>query len=1038
MTGFYDNRYLLGLAIAILLIAGASALVSLPRLEDPRIANRNPSVITLFPGASAERVEAEITDPLEDALRTMFEIKEIQSTSRAGVSFLQVTLEDWVDESTNEAIFSKMRDEIAQASRAFPPGAGSPVLDDKRVAIAYTLIVGLAAPEPYAENLTILDRLARELADRLRNAPGTELVRLFGAPDEEIRVLLDEQAVAALGITADDVARSLAGADAKRSAGALRGAANEYLLEVRGEFDSLARIERIPIATSPGGGTVLLGDIAAVEKAWRDPPTELALQHDRRTIMVAARMEGQIRIDRWTEGARAVLAAFEADYGASVDLQIVYEQLDDTNEKLATLTGNLFGGIAIVMVVVLLFMGWKPALTVGFALPLVLAGTLFSLGFFGEEIHQMTIFGMIVAIGLLIDNAIVVTNDVRRNVRERDMAPRAALAATIEHLRAPLLASTVTTILGFMPIFLLPGNVGDFVGPIAIAVVMALAFSYLVSMTIIAPLAAIVKSADRERPHRWWRNGLRQEALSRAFRRLLRAALRRPRRTLLACCVLPALGFLGASTLANEFFPSADRDHFQIQLWLPPQTPIEATRVAVEAIDGAIRARDGVTRTSWVVGGSHPKVYYNQLRDQDNVPSYAQAIVHARDVATANRLIPELQALIDGGFPAVRGVVRAFGQGPPTPAPIEFRVVGDDLDQLRMAAEAVRLAMSRHPAISQHLATIEGGQPKLWLDADEDAARLAGLSLQAIAGQLQAALDGALGGSVLEGTEEVPVRIRLADANRSDLARLATVPLQGAGAERWIPAIALGELTLRPALQSITRRDGFRAVNIRGFLNPGATPIDVTRAIAADLEATGFTLPPGYRLEVGGDADQQQEALALLARYLPVLLTLMAAVLILTFRSLALAGLIGAVALLSAGLGFLALTLAGFPLGFNPIIGSTGLIGVAINDTIIVLAAIRANPAAAAGDQGAIVDEVLGTARHVLSTTLTTAGGFLPLLLSGGSFWPPLAVVIAGGIVLATYLALVLTPTAYMVLAPRLTGEGSEARPAQDGEEAFA
>ena len=567
-TRMFENRHLLMLAILLILVAGLSALFSLPRLEDPRITLRNPIILTFFPGASAERVEALVSKPLEERLREMHEIKIIESTSRAGASVISVELQDWVDKETNQQIFSKIRDKIDAEARNFPPQVSKPVFDDKRGAAAFTLLIALTPKQPSDAVLTIIKRLAEELGDRMRNVAGTDIVRIYGEPEEEIRVTVDANELAALGLRAHQVAGLIAEADSKMAAGALRTRERDVFMEVAGELESLDRIAHIPITANDNDSLLFLGDIAKIEKTQTTPPTEIALANGERSIFVAVRMTDDLRVDQWTHQAKSVLAQFKRELGSGLKVDILFEQNAYTQQRLADLARNLGLGVLVVMLVVLLFMGWKPSLIVGLALPLSMAGALFSLGIFGAQIHQMSIFGMIIAIGLLIDNAIVMTDEVGKNIRERGLQNREALYRAVIHLRIPLFASTLTTILGFMPIFLLPGNVGDFVGPIAISVVMALIFSFVVSLTIIASLAAIFTKPSRlERTSRWWRNGLSNQLIANAYRRFLTLALNLPSISVLVTIGLPIAGFILAGTLGNVFFPSADRDHFQIEVW---------------------------------------------------------------------------------------------------------------------------------------------------------------------------------------------------------------------------------------------------------------------------------------------------------------------------------------------------------------------------------------------------------------------------------------------------------------------------------------
>ena len=1013
----YHNRHLLWLTVFIVLVAGVSAMSSLPRLEDPRITTRNTTITTQFPGASAQRVEALVTDKIESALRELHEIKEIESTSRDGMSTISVELQDWSSSSNNEQMFAKIRDKLEDVALELPPTAGKPDFDNQRGASAYTLVAALTWKQNGPLQLNIMSRLAEELADRLRNAGGSEYVRVFGQPEEEVVVLADHGELSSLGLTTQHLANLVAEADAKAAAGALRDDERDVYMEVSGELQTMDRIAAIPIAENPRGGLLQLGDIATIDKQWRQPIHEMVYVNNARAIFIAARMGERHRIDMWTENATRVIDAFRQEFGDSVNIDIVFQQSTYTDERLAQLTANLLAGVVLVMLVVLFFMGWRSSLIVGLALPLTMAAALFSLSFFGEQIHQMSIFGMIVAIGLLIDNAIVMTDEVRKNIRVRNIPPLEALVKAVTHLRVPLFASTFTTILGFMPVFLLPGNVGDFIRPIAISVVMAIAFSFVFSITVIATLAArFTPRQTHQEKSGWWRQGIAMAPLARGYRNFLVIALKYPLLCVLVASLLPISGFILATTLGNVFFPSADRDHFEAKVWLPQDSSIQRTAGTVEEIHRHIETLDGVDRVLWSIGGSIPSVYYNQIENIDNMPAYAQAVVFADSVQRAKELVSRLQEQLDERFPQAQIVVRSFGQGPPVSAPVGMRIYGPDTGRLWEYGQYIRRVLEEQPEITHTQASITGGNPKLWFDADENKVRLAGLTLQQVASQFEAQLEGVTAGSVLEGTEELPVRIRATDDYRGDLNHIASVKLTSDRQERWVPVTALGDIVLRPEIAGITRHNGERVNIIDAFVYPDVTTIDVTHAVLDKLEKDGFTLDPGYRLDIGGDADEQAEAVSLLTTYLPVLLVLMVAVLVLSFRSAPLAALIAVVAILSAGLGMFSLWLSGFPVGFNPLIGSAGLIGVAINGSIVVIAAIRANAQAKGGDIAGIVQETLGCSRHILATTLTTVVGFVPLLMSGGTFWPPLATVIAGGVGFSVMLSLFFTPAAYTLM----------------------
>lgn len=1021
-TLFYRNRHLLVLFILVALVAGMSAIRSLPRLEDPVITNRNPQILTIYPGATAERVEAQVTEKIEQQLKEIPEIKHLETASQAGVSVVAIELEDAVTAETNKAIFSEIRDRLADATAEFPEGVLPPDFDDKRNAVAYTLIVGLSWEDGREEALGVLQRQAEVLADYLRGVSGTELVRLFGEPEEEITVTVDDAELNALGLTVRDLSTALERADAKVPSGIVRGENASLLVEVQGELNSVRRVAEVPVLQTESGRQVSIGDLGEVKRDLREPPTEIALDEGHRSILVAARVRDDRRVDLWTADARAALERFQDTLGSGIDTKIVFEQNQYTSERLAQLASNLFLGAMVVFLVVFFTMGWKSSLIVGTALPLTAAMTLFVVATTGGKLHQMSIFGMIIALGLLIDNAIVVTDEVRKHLRE-GLSGLESVRAALNHLFLPLLSSTLTTMLAFMPILLLPGNAGDFVSSIGESVVVALACSFLVSMTVIASLAGLF-GRQPARPSRWFgwlSTGIGGGPLGNLFGALVRFSVRVPILGVLLAMAIPMVGFGLASTLGSQFFPRTDRDMFQVEVWLPTESSIENTRSVAERIESIIRERSQVEEVEWLIGGSYPSVYYNLIVNKDNSPFYCQAIVTASSFQAVSEMIGGLQQQLDEELPLAQTVVKKFAQGPPAEADVEIRLQGPSIPTLQDLGEQVRVHLAEHPEILQTRVTMPRGEPKLFVKVDENEARMAGMTLQEVATQLQGAMEGYQGGSVLEGIESLPVRIRYESTRRDELADIADMRLVSNEASGdWLPLSALGEVELRPESGGIARRDGVRANTVLGYAKSGTLPIEIATDVLNKLEVSGFQLPAGYSLELGGESENQAEAIGNLTLFLPILIVCTIAVLILTFKSVRMAVILLLVAPLSVGFGLLATWFSQFPMSFNTIIGSLGLMGLAFNSSIVVLAAIRAHAAARDGDPEAIVQQALGSSRHLVSTTLTTMGSFLPLLIFiGGEFWPPLAIVLAGGVGGSTLLALTFTPAAYRLFMGR-------------------
>ncbi|MEM7600045.1 MAG: efflux RND transporter permease subunit [Verrucomicrobiota bacterium] len=1022
---FFDNRYLLTLVTVVTLVAGYSALNSLPRQEDPIITNRGASILTVFPGASADRVEALVSEKIEDELDEIEAIKHLDSTSRAGFSLVSVELADAVNDETVEPIHSEIRDALSDAALLFPAEAMSPVYDDKRGAVATTMILALrwTDSEKGSDSLGILSRQADEIADRLRRVGGTELVRVYGQPQEEIQVIVEPDALAERELTPAAVAIALRQADVKVPAGQLRGENANLLVEVDGKFEDIDRIREVIVQQSGDSSrTVRIGDVATVQRAWQDPPEQIGRTNGDRAVIVSARIvEGQ-RVDLWDIEAGKVLDEFKEGLGSAITVETVFRQNDYTTARLKELAGNLVLGGMVVMLVIFLTMGWRRSLIVSSAIPLTAAATLFVVSMQGGALHQMSIFGMIIALGLLIDTAIVITDEIRKWLDEGH-SRRESVIGALRHLFVPLLSSTMTSVLAFMPILLLPGNAGDFVGSIGGSVIVAVSASFLLSITVIAAFAGLFSAMpgnrEKTRLPKWMREGLTIAPLTRFMEWLIRHAVSRPVIGLGLGMIIPVIGFVLAGTLGSQFFPRTDRDMFTVEFSLPTVTSVEKTDSITAEMEAMIREHEGIEAVHWVSGASFPPVYYNLLELRDNSSEYAMGVVDADTFQRVSELVPTLQSQLEEAFPGAFVKVSKFAQGPPSLADVEIRLLGPSLSELKSLGNEVQRRLVEHSGIIHAESTLTDGEPKLWFKPNEVEARAAGIEPGAIAEQLQTNLEGLRGGTMLEAVEELPVRVRVASDKRTEIEYLADLRVVGADGGK-VPLRAIGEFELRPETGTITRRDGERVNIIRGYAADGALPIDITNEVVADLEESGFTLPAGYRLQLGGEAENQGDAVGNLLLYLPVIVTVTIAILVLSFKSVRIAGILLAGAFLSVGYGLFATWVMQFPISFNTILGCIGLIGLAFNDNIVAIAAIHSNPKAKVGDVDAIVDEILGCGRHLISTTLTTIGSFLPLLiLIGGQFWPPLAIVLAGGVGGATFLAAVFSPAAYRLIAAR-------------------
>ncbi|EOD81466.1 Cobalt-zinc-cadmium resistance protein CzcA [Grimontia indica] len=1012
MEKLLKNTRLLVLFTVLLLVSGLSALSTLPRAEDPALINRWATITTAYPGASAERVEALVTEELENELRALDEIKLIESQSRPGISVITIELHDELTET--EPVWSKVRDKIGDASPNLPSGALEPAFDNDH-SNAFTYITALQWDDDSDVDPLILGRYAKELAKRWRNLAGTEFVEAHGAPDEEILVTLDVASASVLGQSALSISNAISAADAKNAAGELHNERNRFQLEVAGELDSVDRVKRVPVAIDENGFLVRLEDVASVVRAQALPLQQIALIDGKPAVLVSARMQGTIRVDNWTASADALIDGFRADLPSNISIKPIFKQAKYTETRLSELVDSLLLGFGLVLIVLFITLGFRSAILVALSLPIASAFTLALMSFTGLPINQMSVTGLIVSLGIMVDNAIVMVDTIQ-HYRQQGVKRLEAAVNAIKHLWLPLLGSTLTTILAFAPIFLMPGPAGEFVGAIAITVSFSLIGSYIVSHFLVSGFAARWLPSGESHNH-WYQSGLSIPWLSEAFRASVRAAVRFPWLAIPIVFMVPFSGFWAAGQLTEQFFPPSDRDMFEIQVFLSPQASINATLETTRQIEALLEETEGVEQVGWVVGENFPSFYYNMMGRQRGAPNFAQAMVKAEDFRAANNMIPLLQGQLSEQFPHAQILVRKLEQGPPFNAPLEVRVYGPNLDRLRDISENIRLLMASTPDVINTRETLQPGTPKIAVKVNEEASQLTGMSLSDIAMLLNASMSGIVQGSVVEETESIPVRVRVADDSRTSINELnkLRLPLAGSEGQADLPITAIADLAIEPSRGAIPHRNGERVNVIEGYITAGVLPQTALNAFTEKLENADLRLPPGYRLEFGGESAERNDSVNQLLANLTIVITLLIAVVVVSFNSFRLSGIIFLVGVQAAGLGLLSVWVFGYPFGFTVIIGLLGLVGLAINASIVILAELKSCPEAKSGNREAIVEAVSSCGRHITSTTITTIGGFLPLILAGGGFWPPFAIAIAGGTLLTTLLSFYFVPAAFRI-----------------------
>ena len=1031
------NPRILMLVLGVILVGGLSSALVIPALEDPVLRKRVGVVSTPFPGADAQRVESFVSSRLERRLHNVYEIKQVRSNSRQGISNLIVELRDDVNDV--DEVWDRIAKSVDAAQAELPAGCLKAELEIFPLK-AYAAIIAFQWRDPSSSSEALVSRIAGQFADRINGLPGTEQVEIFGDAGEELLIEVDPQILSASGLTVQKIAAQVSANFVTQPAGGLRGRESAILLDLPDASSSESGLGSFLI-TDGAGQSVALNEIASVNRMMKKPRQDVAIVDGREAIVIGAFVNQASSMPVWTSELNKLMAEFRETYRAEVSIESLFQQQQHISSRLETLLKNLALGTLAVVGIVWLLMGWRSMIVVGLAVPLSAALVLLAMRVMEIPLHQMSITGLIVALGLLIDNAIVIVEDIRLRQSQGSTVVE-SVTASIAHLKVPLAGSTLTTTLAFLPIATLPGPSGEFVGTIAISVILAISASFLLSMTVIPALFAFLQPAAGKNIST--SQGLEIRPLAKLYQWSLGVAFRFPLLGVLVSVLLPALGFFAATRLPEQFFPASDRQQIQIEVELAADSVVEKTRRTVLAMESSVVADAGVANAYWFVGRSAPTFYYNVVPRRRGTPFYAQAIVDLNPGEDSLQVVNRLQQRLDQDFSHARTIVRQLQQGPPFDAPVELQLQGPDLDVLRDLGSQLRLFLTQLPAVTHTRSDLEETIAKLSIEVDPLQASEAGLNRSAIAGQLYQSLEGVSAGTAFDSGLEIPVRVKIADAETpaANFARLGAMevygsasgasgggrPQTGAGqggppsasARRsGTPLSAVTNVVLDGDVGAIVRVDGLRTNEIMAYIQPGVLPSEVVADFKNRLAISDFSLPSGYELTFGGEAAQRSHAVNQLIANAPLLLALMVLTLVGALGSFRQAFIVAIVGGLSIGLSGLALTMFGYPLGFMAIVGTMGLVGVAINDSIVVLAAISENDGDVRTDRAALVTTVSGCTRHIVATTLTTVAGFTPLILSGGGFWPPLAVTIAAGVAGATLMALYLVPSLYLLFCRR-------------------
>ncbi len=985
-------RFALGLAL-LLGVAGVFAWLTMPREEDPRLAERIGLVLAPLPGADAEQIERLVVEPLEDHLAEVDELQEIRVTIRASIAIVSLELEPDVTD-TGEA-WSRVEDALEAAHREMPDSALAPSLDHSLIGTESVVV----AVSGSADALVLADA-----ADALRRAllgVGTvSEVAVHGDPGEQIAVSLDEATSRRFSLPPGRLADLLAARNVSVPGGSVRVGDRRVELRPGAELATVEELRQTPIVL-PSGAAVPLASIADVRRAPAEPIGARARMNGAPAVFVGVIPEAGIDAAGFGEEVRETVAEVAAAHPALRFEELAY-QPDKVEGRLSELGLSLLLGVGIVALVLLLTMGPRVGAVVASVVPLVVFASIAVYAAGGGVLHQIAVAALVLALGMLVDNAIVMAEAIQRRLDEGE--PRAdAVRGAVKELAVPLASATATTLASFVPMLLAPGTSGDFTRaiPIVVMITLALSYGYAIAFT---PL--ISGWLLKPRP-----GGAEVGWLERVAAGLARRAVQRPAWTLLGVGLVVGASGAFATQVRLDFFPSSDREQMVVSLALPEGSHLDATDDAARRLERFLEGRPEVRSVATFVGESAPRFYYNLPRDPQ-APFLAHLVVTTggRDDVTA--LLREVRAFARAELVDATVIPRRLEQGPPVAAPVEVRLVGEDLAALHLAAEQVQRLLREDPRAIDVRADHGPGAPVLGYTIDDAGAARRGLSRVHVATAMLGRTRGLEVGAFRGGADPVPIVVRAPLAEDHDPAQLDAIGLTSDAGTTSLGGLTTSALRFAPAV--IHRLDRRRTVSVLAQTGEGATYAQVIASLRPRLDA--LTFPPGVRYELGGAHESSAEANGGLGARAPIGALLLIAILLLQFDSVRKV----AIVLVTAPLAVLGiwpgLFLADLPFGFVALLGAIALIGIVVNGAIVLIDLAEAKEREGLSVADAIEHAVKVRTRPILLTTATTVAGLTPLLFSESTLWPPMASAMISGLTVATALTLFAVPALYRLL----------------------
>lgn len=993
-------------AAGLILIAGVLAFLGFPSQEEPSVTVRDALVSVALPGLPVERVEELLARPLEDRIRELAQIKDIVTTIKPGQVIVQVTAYDSVKDLP--ALWQRLRAKVGELSGSFPPGTQGPLVDDDfgRVAVAS---VAVTAP---GFSMSEMRGPIKRLRDQLYGLSGVDQVELYGLLDERIYLDFDHQTLGASGLAPQQVLQQLQGQNAIALGGNPVVGEESTTLSVSGEILSLEQLRRFPVQLA-SGERVPLQSMAKVSVAPVDPPETAAIYQGQSAVVLAVSMQSGLNVQAFGKSLRARLGELEQQLPAGFALHIVTFQADVVQNEMSKMYHVMGETVVIVMCVVMLFLGWRTGLVVGAIVPLTILTTLIVMRSLGIELQTVSIAAIILALGLLVDNGIVIAEDIERRLHAGEARWQACEDAG-RTLAIPLLTSSLVIVLAFSPFFLGQTSTNEYLRSLAIVLATTLISSWLLSITVTPLLCFYFAKAptvdqDAPAPDEY------ASGFYRGYRTVIEQLLHYPFIFLGCMLGLLAGAVVVLTHVPYDFLPKSDRLQFQIPLTMEPGSSSTATLQTVRNISQWLsNDRDVLDSIGYVADGG-PRIVLG-LNPPLPAPDIAYFTVSVRKGVDMDAVIARTRRFLLQQHPEVQAQPKRFSMGTTEAGVAIYRIIGPDEEVLRQAAGQLEKALLALPGTVDVQDDWRSRLPRYEVVVDPYKARLAGVSSEDIAQALRLRNGGLSVSSMQDGETTVALVARAvedAGASGNDLDTTFIYPASGSGP---VPLSTVATLEPQSEASTLLRRNMERAITVTGH-NPSLTATTIVQRLAPQVAA--IKLPAGYRVELGGEIQDSADANQALLQYMPHALVGMLLLFVWQFNSFRkLLIVITSVPFVLIGAAC-ALLITGYPFGFMATFGLLSLAGIIVNNAVLLLERIDVEREHGLNVHEAVVNAAVKRLRPIVMTKLTCIIGLVPLMLFAGPLWEGMAITIIGGLALGTLVTLGLIPILYWLLFDR-------------------